>query len=126
MPYTGNPSAVPTDALRLYLGDTSTTNPMLSDEEVDYFLTQGNQVPVQGAYLACQALIARFAYKMTVTVGPTSVNYGQLVDQLKALSATLEAQGGKPGWLDMGLPVDASSLKSSELGGQSWHNPRAW
>ena len=126
MPYTNNPTGNQTDEVRLLLGDTDNTNLHLQDEEITYFLTQGNNVSIRAAYLACQALIARYSQKLSVTVGPTSVNYQQLVSQLRSLSETLEAQGGRPSSLDMGQPIDMSSMIPSVIGNTDWSNHRVY
>lgn len=45
MPYTGNPSTVPTDAIRLSLADTSSEFELLKDVEYQYYLDKydGNE-----------------------------------------------------------------------------------
>lgn len=42
MPYSGNPSSVKTDAVRLMVGDIYPDMEILSDSEYDYYLTKNN------------------------------------------------------------------------------------
>ncbi len=42
MPYSGNPSCVKTDAVRLMVGDIYPDMEILSDSEYDYYLTKNN------------------------------------------------------------------------------------
>ena len=53
--YTGNPGSVPVDAVRLYLGDT--TSPfLLTDEEIGFFLVASRAVALSAAALGAEAL----------------------------------------------------------------------
>jgi hypothetical protein len=127
MPYTGQPATVQTDEVRLLLGDTNPALPNLSDAEIAYFLAQGNNVSVVAAYLAAQALITKYSQKISASIGRVAtVNYATLVAQLKELSATLVALGGRPSSLNMGPPVDQSSQVPGVLSEQRWENDRVW
>jgi hypothetical protein len=132
MPYTGNPAGFQADEVRLLIGDTSTTNPMLSDDEVAYFMglpkaqSGGTCISVRAAWLAVQALIAKYARMMSVTVGPTTVNYSELVTSLQTTSKVLEQMGGKPGAMNVGAPIDKSSTKPAQIGDSVWRNSRVW
>lgn len=91
--YGGDPSESPRDAVRYKIGDTDETDPMLSDEEVDYELSDGTDV--QTAAMACvRRLIARFARMATSkSVERLSVDYGKRVENLKALLEELKIEG---------------------------------
>jgi hypothetical protein len=128
MPYSGNPSSSQSDEVRLLLGDTSISPPPnLSDVEIAYFIQKANGVSIVAAYLAAQALVAKFSQKISVSIPRVAqVNYTTLVAQYKELVMTLEAQGGKPGSLNVGSPIDQSSQVPAVIGGQDWANHRTW
>jgi len=59
--YTKRPARSARDALRLMIGDTNASDPLLSDEETDYYLELKPENVVLAAAEACDALAARFA-----------------------------------------------------------------
>ena len=59
--YTKRPARSARDALRLMIGDTNAVDPLLSDEEVDYYLGLQPENVVQAAAMVCEGLAARFA-----------------------------------------------------------------
>ena len=59
--YTKRPAWSARDALRLMIGDTDAGDPLLSDEEADYYLGLQPDNVVLAAAEACEALAARFA-----------------------------------------------------------------
>lgn len=115
------------DEVRLLMGDVDVSNPHLSDAEIAYFITQGNQVSIRAAYLACLALIARYSQHISATIGRVAtLNYAQLVKQFQDLADTLAREGGRPASLDVGPPVDVSSDVPAVIGETSWRNNRVW
>lgn len=91
MPYGGNPATDPLDQLRLWIGDTDPADPLLSDSEVQFFLSQFG-TPLAGAISACRSLIAKFARYCDERVDKVDVKYSQISANLKALLPTLESQ----------------------------------
>lgn len=96
MPYTGDPATVPSDEVRLLLGDTDPDNPRLSDAEITWLLGKYEE-PVRAAYQGALRLLARFSGKVSKQIGPSSVDYSGLVEQYRALLKTLAEQGGAVG-----------------------------
>lgn len=95
--YTGNPTASPLDAVRLLIGDTVEAEPLLSDEEVLYFLTQAGSV--EGAAIrACEALASRFAREADIRVGELSVSLAQRAVAFERRAALIR-QLIATGWL---------------------------
>ena len=94
MPYGGNPAGSQTDQMRLLMGDTSTTNPLLSDGEVTWLMSI-HTTPVRGAYQGALLLAAKYSQKANLTVGPTTINYANLAASFRALAADLAKQGGR-------------------------------
>lgn len=63
MPYTDDPSSEPTDAVRLLVGDTSTTTPDLTDAAIEYFLEVEGDNVIRAAARAAEALQGLYAKK---------------------------------------------------------------
>jgi hypothetical protein len=49
------------DKVRLEIGDTEATSYLLSDDEINYFLTEESQNVLRAAFRACDALARKFA-----------------------------------------------------------------
>lgn len=110
MAYGGNPgtgtAAQRRDAVYLRVGDTITTPvtaQLLTDAEVDFFLSQSGNAILPAAINAARAIAANFMRQARVAHGPSSVDptkraddYFKLVEQLEAeigLSADADAGG---------------------------------
>jgi hypothetical protein len=89
MPYTDDPENVPADELRLLIGDTDTTDELLSDAEVDFFLADDGSA-IWGAVRACTAVAAKFARKVTSTSGRVSKQLSDLMQHYLDLARRLE------------------------------------
>ncbi len=88
MPYGDDPANDPEDALRLLIGDT-TSPALLSDNEVAYFLAEGDDVALTGAALAAGALAARYAGLVDATEGDVSRSWSQKAKQFAELAKRL-------------------------------------
>lgn len=86
--YSGDPSTSPKDAVRFTIGDTDSTDPILTDEEINYLLTLKNSVS-GAAHESCQRIVAKYARLVDQTVGAVQTKYSQLVDQYTALANSL-------------------------------------
>lgn len=93
MPYSGDPASSPRDETRFLMGDTDNANLRLSDTEVDWLLTKYG-TPLRAAIQGVTRLLARYSGRMSKTVGPTSLTYGDLVTQYRGLLADLRRQLG--------------------------------
>jgi hypothetical protein len=89
------------DEVRLLVGDTDTTDQMVSDEEIDYVLTQ--YVPDDGrpAWLAgahtCDIIAAKFGRQMQQSIGSLSRQAQMKFDHYRTLATDLRmlwATGG--------------------------------
>lgn len=67
--FTDNPSESSIDALRLAVGDTTQEDPRLSDEQVNYFLSVYPASPNLAAALAAEAIAAKYASMLPLSVG---------------------------------------------------------
>jgi len=90
--YAGNPAASNTAAVRFEIGDTDSTDPLITDEEIAYLLTQNGTVSL-AAVAACEAIAAKFARMVDKAVGDLRLSASQKHAQYLALAATLKRKG---------------------------------
>lgn len=89
MPYGGDPSASTLDAVRFMVGDTDTSEELLSDGEINYLIAQwGTNVTVVAAHAAL-ALSLKFAREADKSVDRASESASQRSAAYKALYSTL-------------------------------------
>lgn len=98
--YDGDPTGDRKDEVRLMVGDTDQTDPLVQDEEIAYYLTQFPPADTKPAWLAaahvCDAIVGKFARKMDRSLGGALQqtasqqydHYRQLAADLRALWAT--------------------------------------
>ena len=84
MAYTGNPSTSAPDAVRLYIGDisTSTASELFTDGEIDFFVAEYANAPLAAA-AAVKSIIGTERAKtvagiVSMSVGDLSVDYGNI------------------------------------------------
>lgn len=75
--------------LRLAIGDTMVSIAEFTDEELAVFISAGGSWQ-QGALLAVDSLIAKYAKKVNFSLGPRSEQLGQIVEHYKTLRENLE------------------------------------
>jgi hypothetical protein len=92
--YGGDPTNSPADALRLTLGDTDPSDPLLYDGEVAYFLGKNGGNVAQACYQACGAIIARLSRLCDERVGEVSLSLSQKLKGYLELQTTLERDTG--------------------------------
>lgn len=93
--YTGNPTSSTRDAVRWLVGDTDDTEPLCSDEEIDYAVAQGITAHAAAA-LVCQAIATRFAREADTTINPPggvshTLNYSQRAAGYRTMAAQYRA-----------------------------------
>lgn len=87
--YSGNPGSSSRDELRFLIGDTDSADPLFSDEELDYLLTEhGGSVPA-AAMASCRRLIAKYSRYVDQKTGDIDIKYSQRISQLNSLMDTL-------------------------------------
>ena len=93
MTWTYDPTDLSTDLakVRLLIGDTDTNDQLLSDEEINHFLTVDTD-PNRAAAFAANAIYSKFARLADTTVESVSKKYSQKAQHYSALAKTLEAQ----------------------------------
>lgn len=98
--YTFNPDASTRDAVRLLIGDTDECDALLQDKEIDYFLEQYNNAPINAAIRACETIISKLARRPDEKVGNVSISYSQQAkgyrDLLMDLKIRLASEDATP------------------------------
>lgn len=91
--YDGDPSASARDAVRFLAGDTDEDEPLVSDEEIAYLLTQESN-HYEAAALVCEALASKFARETSVSGDGFSESGGELHRQFTERANKLRMQAG--------------------------------
>ena len=79
--------------IRLLLGDTSSGNPMLQDEEIDAFLSLEGGRDIAASH-AADAIGATFARQVDKTVGKLRISLGKASESYFALADRLRFKAG--------------------------------
>lgn len=74
--YTSNPQDVELDALRLEIGDTDQSYPLLQDEEINYLQAQESGFFAAAAH-CCEVISAKLAREADRSMGPVQVSLSQ-------------------------------------------------
>lgn len=75
--------------VRLLVGDTDTLDQLVSDEEINWYLTQNNSTRVAAAEV-CEAISAKFARWTDASVGGTSESASQKSARYAAMAKDLK------------------------------------
>ncbi len=75
------------------VGDTSSSDPQLTDEEIDYTLTKYTST-VGAAINCCDCIISKYTRLVTQSVGQISINYSDRIKQYKELIVRLRLRSG--------------------------------
>lgn len=98
-----DPALDPKDAVRLNIGDTDESNPLFSDEEINYVLTGEDNPYAAGAQLADMAA-ARFAREVDKSSDGDSISSSQRFKHFKELAEQLRAEAVRTGAAAVGAP----------------------
>lgn len=108
--YSGNPASSDRDAVRFYIGDTDSTRPMLSNEDIDF--VNSEWLPKYGSLLltasqCCEVISGAFAREVTVSADGVSVAVSELQQKFNMLAESLRDQ-----WKieQAGLPIVSGVL----------------
>ena len=93
MTFTYDSSSISTDLakVRLILGDTDSTDQLLQDEEINYFLSLNDNV-YGASVLAATAIQSKFSRLADTSIESVSVKYTQKADQYAKLSQDLKSK----------------------------------
>lgn len=102
--YTGEPNTRTIDAVRLLIGDTDSTDQLITDNEIQYFLTKHGSIN-RTASESCRAIAAKFARLMSRSIGGLSADfsakyrqYMELADSLMSKEETEPVSPFASGW----------------------------
>lgn len=84
-----DPADEPKDAVRFLLGDTDQVRPLLSDEEIEFLITEADDNVYEAAALSADHLVAKFAREVSMSADGLSWQGNQLFQQFKELSGAL-------------------------------------
>lgn len=93
--YSGDPSASEKDQVRFYLGDVDSSFPLLTDEEINFLLTQWDDAyngPLYIAAVAAEVVAGRFAKEISVSADGVSVQISELQQRYNELANSLRDQ----------------------------------
>lgn len=93
--YSGDPASSDLDEVRYRLGDTDSTNPLLTDEEIQFQIDTWKDKYDSNTWAAAECaetLVARFAREISYSADGVSVGGQELQDKYTALAGTLRAQ----------------------------------
>lgn len=101
--YSGDPNSSPLDNLRFSVGDTESTLPILSNEELTFVLNSNSGNIAQATLSTIYVILAKYARLKDETVGGLQAKYAQIYDHYhKMLQDRLS--------LNAAIAVDANSF----------------
>ena len=105
--YAGDPSASARDAIRFLIGDTDTTDQLLSDEEIAWVNSEasgtstGTTALYDAAYRCCLTIASKLAREADKQIGDLSVSMSQRAKAYREQAASLKELSGREG----GVPI---------------------
>ena len=94
--YGADPANSTRDAVRLFLGDTDSTDQQLSDSEINYFISLF-PTTYAAAAMAARAVAAKYARLVSKSVGDLRIEYQQRQASYAAIAVSLDEQAGAAG-----------------------------
>jgi hypothetical protein len=93
--YTGNPSTVPVDAVRLELGKEQSLT-LLTDNEIEYNLARANGNTLLAAAYCAETIAGYYAGMVDKSMGGSSVSLSQKAEAWRKKAAALLARATSP------------------------------
>jgi hypothetical protein len=109
----------PKDQVRLLIKDTTSTNQLMQDEEINFFLTLRSSVWGAAAE-CCFALAAQWSQSVDQGVGTAKASFSQAAKAYKALGAVFNARAAAMG---SGMPY-AGGLSIADMLNQTSNDDR--
>lgn len=108
--YSGDPASSTRDAVRFLIGDTDTNDQLISNEEINYFVTEFNNAR-RSASEAARAIAAKYARLMNRSIGGLSADFSAKYRQyLELADSLLSKEEMKP----VGLFISGYSKSAKE------------
>ena len=113
--YSGNPSSSGKDQVRFLVGDTKKCDQLLTDEEIEFLISQEGSV-MKAAAMAAQSIAASFSRLSDETVGAVSVSLSQRSKQYFELAKKLEVRSSLEGLAPYsgGISVSDKEIQNSD------------
>lgn len=89
-------ATAPLSQVRLLIGDTDIANPLLQDEEINFFLIRRPNT-YGAAAEACRSLSVRFATEATTKAGDSEIMYSDISKAFALRAQTFESQAANSG-----------------------------
>lgn len=110
--YSGNPSNSDLDQVRFLIGDTDTTDQLVTDEEATWALSEGSVY--NAAAELCDAIAAKFSRKVDKSVGDLRLSYSKLSEQYSKKSKQLRSRGAFGGIAAYAGGISVSDKETAE------------
>lgn len=110
--YTDDPTTVPSDLVRLLIGDTDSNDQLMTDGAIDYALNRYSNDAYRAAALCARQLAAKFAREVDSSLESVRLSASQKHAQYMKLAVEIEKQGGISS--EIGGFVDGVSVASVE------------
>jgi len=132
--YSGDPSASSLDAVRFTIGDTDTTDQLVNDAEITYFINLHGNIN-RASSETCRAIAGKFARLMSRSIGGLQADFSAKHTQYLALADSLvekdEMTPVSPfvsGWSRSGKEgIENNSDREPTFGRKGQHdNPRSY
>jgi len=114
--YGGRPESNDVDAVRLLVGDTDSDEPLVSDEEIEFALSQTRTLPGAGSVTA-NAIAALFSRDVDLSVSGGNYSESQRSQHYRELAQRLDKQSqSAPPRSGVSVPVPSiSGVSRSEI-----------
>lgn len=101
--YSDQPATNDIDKVRLMLGDTDCTDPLLSDNEINWLISATEEVTAAAA-MGAKSIAGKFARKVSNTTGRVRKELSDLFDHYMALEKNLRDLAAAGGIGSAGIP----------------------
>ena len=101
------------DKVRLWIGDTDSTDPQLQDEEITFFLLDEG-APIRAAVTAADALAARYARVVSTQIGDQKEDAETMIAHYLALANRLRRKAARTGVLPFAGGISVSDKQTRE------------
>jgi len=108
-----DPSSSDRDAIRFLIGDTDVNDQQLSNEELDFCLSEGGSVK-GAAREACEALIAKYTRLVNQSTGSINISYGDRLAHYQQLLVTLRGKMRAVPWAGGSSIADKTAREEDE------------
>ena len=107
------------NSVRLLVGDTDSSDPLVQDEEITFALSQANNNVYYAAAWICRVIAAKFSRMVTTQIdGALSAHYSDRAKQYQQLATQVEAQGKKTSGKSLGVFGGGISVAAVEVNNQ--------